>query len=183
MVGALVAVWLVASAGQRTGVVVLARDVPYGATVTADDLRVAQVSLDPTVASIPADAVGTVMGQVAAVGLVAGSVLAPNHVTAAGPPREGEVVVPLPLPPARVPARGLVAGDHVLVVDTPPEQAEPPSVDPAMFEVTVAAVGAADLNGMVVVDVVAAADDGPALAARAATGRFALVVRPSEVAP
>lgn len=181
--GALVAVWLVASAGQRTGVVVLARDVPYGAVLTAEDVRVAQVSLEPEVGSVAADAMETVVGQVAAVDLVAGAVLAPGQVTTAGPPGAGEVVVPLPLPPARVPARGLVPGDRLLVVDTPPEQAEPPTGEPASFEVIVAAVGPADLNGVVVVDVVAATGDGPALAARAATGRFALVVQPAEVTP
>jgi len=43
----------------------------------------------------------------------------------------------------------------------------------------VARVGLPDLNGVSVIDVIAADDDGPALAARAATGRFALVVQPT----
>jgi hypothetical protein len=178
MVGALAAVWLVASAGQRSGVLVVARDVPYGATLTAQDLTVVDVSLDPSVAAIASDKAASLVGQVAAVRLVAGSVLAPSQVTAAGPPGPGEVVVPLPLAPARVPAAGLVPGDRLLVVDTPPQQADPPSAHPAAFEVTVARVGAPDLNGVIVVDVVAPDGDGPALAARAATGRFALVVQP-----
>ena len=178
MVGALTAVWLVASAGQRSGVVVMARDVAYGATLTAQDLTVADVSLDPSVAAIPSDDVGSLVGQVAAVGLVAGSVLAPSQVTEAGPPGPGEVVVPLSLNHTRIPAGGLLPGDRLLIVDTPPEQADPPSTDAAAFEVVVARVGIPDLNGVVVVDVVATDDDGPALAARAATGRFALVVQP-----
>lgn len=178
MVGALTAVWLVAAAGQRSGVVVLARDVAYGATLTAQDLAVADVSLDPSVAAIPSSDVKSLVGQVAAVRLVAGSVLAPSQVTAAGPPGPGEVVVPLSLDHDRVPAGGLLPGDRLLVVDTPPEQADPPSTDPAVFETIVARVGVPDLNGVVVVDVVATDDDGPALAARAATGRFALVVQP-----
>ena len=69
MVGALFAVWLVASAGQRTGVVVVARDVPYGATLTAQDLTVAEVSLDPSVQAIASDDATTLVGQVAAVWL------------------------------------------------------------------------------------------------------------------
>ena len=178
MVGALVAVWLVASAGERTSVVVVARDVPYGATLTAQDLTIADVSLAPSVASIAADNAPSLVGRVAAVGLVAGSVLAPGQVTSASPPGHNEVVVPLSLSPSRIPAERLLAGDRLLVVDTPPQQADPPSAKPATFEVTVARVGAPDLNGAVVIDVVAAAGDGPALAARAATGRFALVVQP-----
>ena len=55
MLGALTAVWLVTSAGDRTGVVVVARDVPYGTAITADDLTVAQVSVDPVVRTVPAD--------------------------------------------------------------------------------------------------------------------------------
>ncbi|WP_448060648.1 SAF domain-containing protein [Cellulomonas hominis] len=178
LVGALVSVWLVASAGQRTGVVVVARDVPYGATLSAQDLTITDVFLDPSIASIPSGDAASLVGQVAAVGLVAGSVLAPGQVMAAGPPAPDEVIVPLALTPSRIPAGGLVAGDRLLVVDTPPEQADPPSAEPATFEVTVARVGPPDLNGVVVVDVVATTGDGPDLAARAATGRFSLVVQP-----
>src|SRR5665647_3389080 len=43
------------TAGDSTGVIVVARDVPYGTAVTADDLTVAQVSVDPVVRTIPAD--------------------------------------------------------------------------------------------------------------------------------
>ena len=91
MVGALVAVWLVASAGERTSVVVVARDVPYGATLTAQDLTTADVSLASSVASIAADDASSLVGRVAAVGLVAGSVLAPGQVTTASPPGHDEV--------------------------------------------------------------------------------------------
>lgn len=183
LVGALLGVWLVASAGDRTSVVVVARDVPQGATLTAEDLRVVDVSLDRAVGAFGADEVAGLVGQVAAGRLVAGSLLAPRQVGAAGPPGPGEVVVPLPLVPTRVPAGGLVGGERLLVVDTPSEQADPPSGEAATFEVTVVRVGAPDLNGVVVVDVLAASDDGPALAARAATGRFALVILPASEAP
>ncbi|MGW6130781.1 SAF domain-containing protein [Cellulomonas sp. NPDC055163] len=179
LVGALGAAWLVASASDRTAVVVLARDVPYGATLTEQDLTVADVALDPTIESIPADQLEGLVGEVAGATLVTGSVLAPAQVQPVGPPLPGEVLVPLPLEPARMPAGGLTAGDRVLVVDTPAAQAEPPNGTPVTLEASVARVGAPDLNGVVVVDLVAATEDGPALAARAATGRFALVILPA----
>ncbi|WP_258723623.1 SAF domain-containing protein [Cellulomonas sp. NS3] len=179
VVGALGAAWLVASASDRTAVVVLARDVPYGATLTEQDLTVGDVALDPTIESIPAEQLEGLVGQVAGATLVTGSVLAPAQVQPAGPPLAGEVLVPLPLDPARMPAGGLTAGDRLLVVDTPAAQAEPPKDTPVTLEASVARVGAPDLNGVVVVDLVAAAEDGPALAARAATGRFALVILPT----
>src|SRR5665648_1150652 len=50
MLGALVAVWLVTSAGDRTDVVMLGRDVPYGATLTSADLVLTAVAVDPAVA-------------------------------------------------------------------------------------------------------------------------------------
>jgi len=179
MLGALTAVWLVASAGDRTGVVVVARDVPYGTAITPDDLTVAQVSVDPVVKTIPADDVGSVVGMVAAVDLTAGSLLALEQVAVAGPPGPGEVIVPMAVGGERLPAGGLSAGDNLLIVDTPTADADPPSEPPRTFEVTVARVGSPDLNGVSVIDVIAADNDGPALAARAATGRFALVVQPT----
>ncbi|MDT0164496.1 SAF domain-containing protein [Actinotalea sp. AC32] len=174
--GALVAVWLVSSAGDRTDVVVLARDVPYGAVITADDLTTTAVAVDPSVATVGATAGSTLIGQLATANLPAGSLLAPSDVAPTGPPGPGEVLVPLPATADRLPASGLRAGDRLLVVDTPTQAADPPTENPETFEVVVARVGSPDLNGVSVVDVVASAADGPAIAARAATGRFALVL-------
>jgi hypothetical protein len=174
--GALLAVWLVASAGDRTDVVMLARDVPYGAAITADDLTTTAVAVDPSVATVAADGGAALIGQLATANLVAGSLLAPSDVAPTGPPGPGEALVPLPATADRLPASGLRAGDRLLVVDTPTQAADPPTEDPGTFEVVVARVGSPDLNGVSVVDVVASAADGPAIAARAATGRFALVL-------
>ena len=177
MLGALVAVWLVTSAGDRTDVVMLARDVPYGATLTSDDLVLTAVAVDPAVATVSADDAASLVGQVAATDLVAGSLLAPGQVTASAPPGPDEVLVPLPVSAERLPASGLTAGDRLLVVDTPSAAADPPSTTPESFAATVVRLGAPDLNGVSVIDVVVAKTDGPALAARAATGRFALVLQ------
>lgn len=177
MLGALVAVWLVTSAGDRTNVVMLARDVPYGATLTSADLALTAVAVDSGVATTSADERASLVGQVAAADLVAGSLLAPGQVTTVAPPGPGEVLVPLPVSAGRLPASGLTAGDRLLVVDTPAASADPPSHVPASFAVTVVRLGAPDLNGASVIDVVVAETDGPALAARAATGRFALVLQ------
>src|SRR5665648_701078 len=167
MLGALVAVWLVTSAGDRADVVMLARDVPYGASLTSADLALTAVAVDAA----------SLVGQVAAADLVAGSLLAPGQVTASAPPGPGEVLVPLPVSTERLPASGLTAGDRLLVVDTPAAAADPPSDAPASFAVTVVRLGSPDLNSVSVIDVVVAEADGPGLAARAATGRFALVLQ------
>ena len=55
ILGALGALWLVSSAGDRVSVVALARDVPYGAVMTEADLQVVNVSIDPALDVVPAD--------------------------------------------------------------------------------------------------------------------------------
>ncbi|NMR19228.1 SAF domain-containing protein [Cellulomonas fimi] len=178
--GALVAAWFVAAAGDRASVLRLARDVPYGAMLTAQDVTPVEVAVDPAVGTVPAQEADRVVGMVAGTDLVAGSLLAPGQVTPVGPPGPGEVLVPLALDAARMPAGGLRPGDRLLVVDTPPADADPPESSPRTFDVGVVRVGTADLNGLVVVDVVVAEGEGPAVAARAATGRFALLLQPAD---
>lgn len=176
-VGGLLVAWMITAAGGRTEVLVLARDVPYGQTLTAEDLSTTSVAVDTLVATVPAGDEAMVVGQVAASDLVAGSLLSPGQVTAEVPPGPGEVLVGLPVPADRLPAGGLHAGDPVLVVDAPSVGADVPASAPHTLEVTVVRVGAPDLNGVVMVDVAAAEADGPGLAMRAASGRFALVIR------
>lgn len=180
VLGALAAVWLVSSSGHRVDVVVMAADVPYGAPITTDDLATTAVAVDPAVETVPAGDARDMVGQVATGFLAKGTLLARTDVTSAGVVGPGEVLVPLPLPVERVPAGGLTTGDAVLVVDSPPQGADPVDGIPRSFAASVARVGAPDINGLVVADVVAAAEDGPALATRAATGRFALVVLPAQ---
>lgn len=177
-VGALVTAWLVSSASQHTPVLVLAHDVPFGATLSQSDLAVTDVSVDSTVAVVPAADESSVVGMTAATNLPAGTLLARSSLTAAAPPAAGQLLVGLAVPANRMPAGGLTAGDRILVVDTPAADADPPTGPPPTISATVVRVGAADLNGVSVVDVTVATGDGPALAARAATGRIAVVVEP-----
>ena len=133
VLGALTAVVLVGSAGQRTAVLALARDVPFGAVVTDADLTRVQVSVDPGVATVPAADLSQVVGQVAASDLHTGQLLTPDALTSAAPPAAGQVLVGIALPAERMPAGSLQPGDEVLVVDTPAAGADPPT-DPARVD-------------------------------------------------
>jgi hypothetical protein len=82
------------------------------------------------------------------------------------------------LPASRIPAIGLRPGDAILLVSTPAAQDDVPDGQPASIAARVVRVGPADVNGLVPVDVLVTSTDGPALAARAATGRVAVVVQP-----
>lgn len=181
--GALAVMWLVTSSGHRSQVVVMAHDVAYGATITAEDLQTAAVSVDPAVSVVPASRAPSLIGQVATTNLMHGSLLTPQDVTPSGVVRAGQVLVPLPLTSDKLPAGGLAAGERLLVVDAPPSGADPVNESPKTFAATVVRLGSPDVNGTVVVDLVASAGDGPQLATRAATGRFAVVVEPAGVAP
>jgi hypothetical protein len=177
-VGALASAWLVSSSSERTSVLIAARDIPYGAVVSDADLAGTDVAVDAGVAVVPASERDALIGQVASSAVPAGWLLAPGQISPAAPPAAGQVLVGLPLKSDRLPAGGLAAGDRILVVDTPPADADPPTGPPATLAATVVRVGPVDLNGVSVVDVTVSAGDGPALAARAATGRIAIVVQP-----
>jgi hypothetical protein len=92
------------------------------------------------------------------------------------------VLVPLPVRPSALPASGLQAGDHVLVVATPGEQGQSGSTTAApALSVPVAGVveavsTAVSTDGFGVVDILVPARSGASLAAQASTGQFALIV-------
>lgn len=174
--GALLVVWMVGAAGQRQEVLVLRQDVPYGQQVTNADLAVTRVSVDPGVEVVPAADRDRVAGLVAATTLTAGALLTPASVETAGEPGPGRVLVPVPLPAERLPAGGLRPGDRILAVGT--ASAESPASTLAVPS-RVVRVGSMDVNGVSVVDVSVASQDGSRLAVAAAQGAVAIVVQPS----
>jgi hypothetical protein len=185
--GALVVIWLVGAAGQRQEVLVVRQAVPYGTVLTAQDLGIARVSLDPGVQAIPAEDRAQVVDQVAVTQLVPGMLVAPGMVQPAGEPGAGRVLVPIALPSDRMPAGGLRAGDRILAVATDGSTGAPGdpagagldgSVAVRSVPATVVRVGPVDINGVVVVDVTVASPDGPRLTVAAANGQVALVVQP-----
>lgn len=176
--GALSVVWLVQANDHKVAVLVAARDIPAGTVLADGDLGVVRVSVGPGVATIPAAERGELVGRVPIGALPAGTVLAERLFTQNGPPGAGRVLVPVALPLARMPLDPLYAGDRVLVVDTPATDADPPTTLPDSIPARIERVGTPDVNGVVVLDVSVATGDGPALAARSATGRIALVVQP-----
>ncbi|MFD9411545.1 SAF domain-containing protein [Streptomyces sp. NPDC059989] len=188
--GGLSGALLFTASGQRTAVLVVARDVPVGAAVTDADLAPASLALDPAVKAVPVAKKAGVVGQRAAVALKAGSLLSPGQVTAESLIKAGEQLVGVALKPSQLPASRVAPGQKVLIVSTPdPAQgagggkpAEGAGAAPKTQSATVVAVGQpAPATGVVVVDVALPAADGPTLAARVATGAVALILAPQEV--
>jgi Flp pilus assembly protein CpaB len=108
---------LVSRAGDTTSVLVAARPVPAGQPISGADLSVARVS--GSVRAIAAAQANTVVGRIAAVGMVAGQVLNRDMLTATTVPGQGQVMVGLALAPGQLPGDGLQIGDRVLAVAVP----------------------------------------------------------------
>jgi hypothetical protein len=164
-------------AGQRTEVLMLAADVPYGEEVRSQDLASVRLALDPAVLSVPAEQMSTVVGRPAAADLAAGTLLTPDATRPTVAPASGKQLVAVAVTPAQMPAQGLRTGDAVDVVDVLPEGGQgedrksPPTIPGEVLH-----VGREAADGTRVIDVQTAATDGAALAARVADGSFAIVV-------
>ncbi|MCU0261393.1 MAG: SAF domain-containing protein [Ilumatobacteraceae bacterium] len=105
----------------------VARDVPAGALVTADDLRTVDVDVDATVRTVPAADLDLVVGQHAKVRLVAGSLVVTEALQAEPLVAPGAAVVAVRVPDGALPI-GLRERSPVLLVlpaDTGSDAAAP----------------------------------------------------------
>ncbi|MGC0252660.1 SAF domain-containing protein [Pseudactinotalea sp. Z1748] len=167
---------LLSSASETSPVLVVSSHIARGEAITADHLQVAELPQETSLESVPADEMAGVVGQVAAVGLVPGATLSPGGFTTTLAPEEGSAFVGVALDSSQMPAHTLVAGDQVRIVDTPGSQSDPPLESPHAILATVLSVTELEGTGVKVVDLEVGADEAPGLAARAATGRVALVL-------
>ncbi|MFD8416904.1 SAF domain-containing protein [Streptomyces sp. NPDC059650] len=180
-VGALVAVWQVDAAGNRVSVMALAHDVKAGEVVKASDLIAAQVAPDPALAPVPVTHSKDIVGKVAAADLHKGSLVTDASVSATAGAAKGKDTVGILAKPGQLPARSLRAGDAVIVVNTPAENADPKAAGqkttPDSIPAVVVLVSSPDANGAVVVDVAVSGTDSSSLAVWAARGTASLVLK------
>lgn len=171
--GGLLGVWLWLSASSSSEVVVARANVERGHVIMAADLTTVRVALDPALMTVPAGEVGTVVGKRAASDLTAGTLLAPGQVTDQLPPTGGQSVVGIPVAPGLMPSEPLRAGDTVRLVQTPGQAGE---VTGKPVTITATVLSVVPGNTQTVVDVEVSADRAAELAARAATGKVAIVL-------
>lgn len=182
-VGALLSAWMYDEAGDRVSVIALAHDVPAGDTISASDLVSAQVASDPALDPVPVSRKGDIIGKTAVTDLPKGTLMTDASVRAGGDVAKGRDIVGVLAKPGQLPARELRPGDRVLVVSTPEDgsgsgssQAGKPTM-PDSISAVVSRVAGADANGARVVDVAVAGTDSTALAAWAASGHVAIVLK------
>jgi len=180
--GVLVSAAVYQRTDRQVPVVVVTAGVPAFGVLTASDIGTADVTVPAGVHVIPASQLDQVTGQITAVTLRPGTLLAPDDLTAAQPPGPGQVLIPVPLKPESMPASGLAAGDQVLIIATPGDQGQASSstAPPALTTPARAVVAAVDVttdqDGFDVVDLLVPAANGPGLAKEAASGNVVLTV-------
>ncbi len=178
LVGGLVLLYAVPAYTGHTTVVVMARDVKLGSTLSAADVTTADVSVGEQVAVVhPQEGI---LGKTALSDLPQGSLLSPRLVGQAPTLAAGQDLVPVRVKLGQRPAQGLTFGQAVLAVPAPVDPTSPGgtvllAVQP--IRATVVSFGEPDpATGDVVVDLKVPQADAVALARAAATGSVTLVV-------
>ncbi|MBI2709107.1 MAG: flagella basal body P-ring formation protein FlgA [Actinobacteria bacterium] len=179
VVGAgLVGAMLVSSAGQRSPVLVAARDIPAGSRVDAADVRVAELGVPPGVAVVAASARSRVVGRVAAVAIPRGAVLSGAQVSSSSPVARGEAVVGVVVPPGVEPTADLRVGDWVSVIRVAGSAGSDAPVPAGLATARVYGVRrqAVDQGGGLAVSLLVAAPRAASVADAAASERVRLVL-------
>lgn len=173
--------WLWQATSDREAVVAVARDVPMGAELKAEDLVEARIATDPALKTVPANDMKKLIGKRATVGLEQGSLLTASSVTDDPLVKEGQQLVGVTL--SRLPATRLDPGQQVEAVHTPKESAATTSDDgdskAERLQATVIEVGPADNSGDRVVDLAVNSLDGTTLAQWSADDAVTLVIVPA----
>ncbi|MFC8796253.1 SAF domain-containing protein [Promicromonospora sp. NPDC057138] len=175
----LASVYLASSLGRTHQVLAIKANVARGAVITAADLASVDLPTGPTLLKpIEAEQLDQIAElKVATVDLKAGQLLTQDSIADELQPAAGQSIVGVALAPNQMPATGdLRAGDAVRVVETPATGGEPPAGTPFTIAATVVGTKLSPIGDQTIVDVQVTSANAAALAARAATGRVAIVI-------
>lgn len=112
-----VGAWLYSSAGSKTAVVVVVREVPAGHVIDRAD--VSTVAMAGAVTAVAGERLDSVVGQTAAVHLLPNMLLQRSMVTAGPGLTPAQAHVGVAVRSGQIPADGLAPGDAVTVVELP----------------------------------------------------------------
>ncbi|MGC0417432.1 SAF domain-containing protein [Embleya sp. AB8] len=164
---------------KRVAVLAVARTVPYGQTIAAEDLRVVEINDAPGLHPIGSGSKAVVVGKRAAVELRPGTLLTSDQVTERIAIQPGETLVPIAVDGTKMPVQRVTPGTRILVVTAAASSSANSAAQPVTVAATVIRSSASDSNsgsGKAVLDVAVPAKDGPVLALQVAEGRFSIVV-------
>jgi hypothetical protein len=181
LAGGMVGALLYLRATQHSQILAVARPVAVGHAINDADLIALSLSVDPRIRPLPASARSQIVGQVATVNLVPGTLLLRRMITPRSLLQPGEGLVGLALKAGQVPEQ-LAPGDLVQVVRTPaPPGAGPGTADGGDSGVLVGrakvlSVGDLATGDTTRVSLIVPLDDAGALYQANATGQLALIV-------
>ena len=176
LLGGVATWWVTTNLTRTVSVMATSEDVARGETITAEDLTTIQLAGGQQVDVVPATEAADIVGTTALVDLPGGTLITSANTGTAIGVEAGESVVGVSLTQAQMPGDPLAAGDLVRVVETPVTQGDPPAETPRSFEATVYTTRLDTETGVWVVDLVVPNREAADIAARAATGRVALVL-------
>lgn len=175
---------LIDQIADRTPVLVLARDVPWGQPISGADLTPVELPSEVAEFATPQTRRGEVVGKTAGHTLRAGHLLAYSDVTAQAIPGPGQTVVGVRLEPGRFPARGLVPNDPVTVHPVPDEDSSTSSgptgqVEAAeAFTARVVRASPPDADGAITTDLLIPSTTAPDAVEAAAGGAVISLLGP-----
>lgn len=176
--GGLLSYVIYAKVATESAVVALAATVYRGEVIEAADLTTVTLSGDPSVPTVAADQLDSLVGQRAAYDLIDGSLLAPTAVTTTALPAAERAVVGMKLAGGRAPADFLLPGAPIRLVALPAADAQAGVADPYAGKTfaarTVSATAGPDA-GSLFVDADVPAAQAPTIALLAAQERLAVI--------
>ena len=161
------------STSDRRPVVAVARRVPAGHAIEQADLTRSMVSVDRGGAVVPGTDFDRLVGQIALVDLVPGSLLAPGQFGGSRPSTPGQAVIGATLKDGQFPM-DLQIGSPVSVVVLP-DAAQTGTASPLPVRATVVALGRSTQGGPIPVSLSVPPEAATGLAVAGAQGRVALV--------
>ncbi|MFJ4093336.1 SAF domain-containing protein [Kitasatospora sp. NPDC089913] len=164
------------STGQRITVLALARDVPWGQTLTEGDLVTVRIASDPALKPLDAADRAKAIGMRATTDLHRGGLLTRSDLAQSLVLNPGQLLVGVAARRTQLPATRLQPGLPVIVVYTSD------GGKPETLGATVYTVGRGDSDGGQVFDVVVNEADAARLASWVATGRIQVVLAPRPAA-
>lgn len=176
LVGGLGTYWLTTTQTHTVAVIQTSSEITRGQSIPADKLTTLTITGGQSTNAIPASKAASLAGKTALVDLPRGTVLTTANVGRQIAVPAGSSIVGLALTASQMPSHTLVAGDPIRVVETPTQQGDPPTGTPDTFPGTVSTTSYDQAKNVWRVDIIVKSDQAPAVAARAATGRLALIL-------
>lgn len=173
---ALVFAWLLNTQGQNLTVFAAKGEISRGHVMTVEDLTAVQIPEGQPIPHYLTTQQGEVVGKTAQVDIPQGSLVTPKTIGVGSGLGPEQSMVGLSLTNAQLPPYPLTNGDKIRIVSTPANLAEAPKEAPTAISATVISSQRDTVSGQTLVAVLVPNTDAPELAAKAATGRVALIL-------